>query len=600
MRPIVDPRDGDVEDDASSMKAHSLLAHAGSMLVEISWMKLFGAWLLLIVGPSLALGAAPILAMAWANSISSRITTPLISLGSILALLVVGAIGWFGWRTLFRLAENSFWALNAVVIEPTYAVVREGLRHLGDFLLPREATQAQHGKVRAAMAAAAGVIVFGLAVAVAVFAWRRSWWAATFADLYSIRRAAPAAVANSVVLIAGYLAAAALFWGVADATLPQPLDLGTFRPPKPGGRRWRVAHLSDLHTVGEPYGFRLETGRAGPRGNEQLEEVLSTLEAIHARDPLDAVVISGDLTDAGRSGEYALFVDALDRHPTIAQLVLTVPGNHDLNVADRGNPARVDLPTSPNRRLRQVRTLSVASAVHGSRVHVVDRDRRAIGTRLTDALRPHAERIARFADVGRPRLARWWPEIWSQAYPMVVPPSTADGLGVILLNSNADTHFSFTNALGMVSAEQMEGIEIALAEYPQAGWVIVLHHHLVEYPWRAHAFSERIGTALINGNWFVRRLLPLADRAIVMHGHRHVDWLGTCAKLTIVSGPSPVMDPPPSCFYVHTIARDEDGRLGLLQPERYAIGEPARAGTVTETRLHHDTTPHPSAETVRP
>jgi len=40
--------------------------------------------------------------------------------------------------------------------------------------------------------------------------------------------------------------------------------------------------------------------------------------------------------------------------------------------------------------------------------------------------------------------------------------------------------------------------------YPQARWVIALHHHLVEYPKPAKAFSERIGTALINGSWFVR------------------------------------------------------------------------------------------------
>jgi hypothetical protein len=40
---------------------------------------------------------------------------------------------------------------------------------------------------------------------------------------------------------------------------------------------------------------------------------------------------------------------------------------------------------------------------------------------------------------------------------MVLPPDTEDGLGLIILNSNADTHFSFTNALGMVSYEQANG-----------------------------------------------------------------------------------------------------------------------------------------------
>ena len=36
---------------------------------------------------------------------------------------------------------------------------------------------------------------------------------------------------------------------------------------------------------------------------------------------------------------------------------------------------------------------------------------------------------------------------------MVAIPQGDDGLGLILLNSNAEANFSFTNALGLVSAE---------------------------------------------------------------------------------------------------------------------------------------------------
>jgi hypothetical protein len=114
---------------------------------------------------------------------------------------------------------------------------------------------------------------------------------------------------------------------------------------------------------------------------------------------------------------------------------------------------------------------------------------------------------------------------------MISLPDKDDGIGIILLNSNADTHFSFTNALGMVSAEQMRAVDIACATYPSACWVIALHHHVREYPWAAKTLSERIGTALINGNWFVRSLQKLAGRAILMHGHRHIDWIGECAGL---------------------------------------------------------------------
>jgi hypothetical protein len=84
------------------------------------------------------------------------------------------------------------------------------------------------------------------------------------------------------------------------------------------------------------------------------------------------------------------------------------------------------------------------------------------------------------------------------------------------------------------------------------------------------AFSERIGTALINGSWFQRVLKSYAERVIVMHGHRHIDWIGACGKLRIVSAPSPVMAPDskPTHFYVHALGPGPDGRLALMAPER--------------------------------
>jgi hypothetical protein len=574
--PITDPRWGDVEDDVSSTASRSLISLAGSMLVELSWTKLAAAWLLLVGFPSLMLGATPILAMRWASSITEHALAPLVGIWSLIALVLIVAAGWFGGRTIFRLGERSFWTLNSVAVEPAYAIAREGLRHLGDeLLLPRDASQAQHGRMRAAMAALAGLVLCAAAITVAAIAWRYSIWATTIPDILSIRMA-PALAANGTVLVAGYVAAAALFWGMADATLPAALDLAGFRQPAEGGRQWRIAHLSDLHVVGQRYGFRIECGRSGPRGNGRLEGVLSRLEEIHDRDPLDAIVISGDLTDAGRSAEWAELGDALARHPGLVDRMLVVPGNHDLSVVDGGNPARLDLPISPKRRLRQVRLLSMTCAIQGERVRVVDRDRRQVGMTLSEAVRPHAERIARFSNIGRPILSRWWKEAWNAAFPMIVPPDVPEGLGFILIDSNADTHFSFTNALGLVSTDQLNGIEIAVEQYPRASWVILLHHHVVEYPWRPHAFAERVGTALINANWFVRRLQPLADRVIVMHGHRHVDWLGACGGLTIVSAPSPVMDNAASYFHVHRLVRGGDRRLGLLPPERVVMNEPGR------------------------
>jgi hypothetical protein len=393
-----------------------------------------------------------------------------------------------------------------------------------------------------------------------------------------VDRLAIVALANSVVLDAAYLAVAALAWGIADATMAQPRDLDRFDERPEGGRTWRIAHLSDVHVVGERYGFRLESGRSGPRGNERLARLLAELETRHARDPLDAILITGDMTDAGTSAEWAEFSDAVLRHPRLAQLTLMIPGNHDLNIVDRANPARLDLPTSPNKRLRKLRALSAMSLLQGERVCVVDRARRCLGPTLALALAPHLREMATFADVGRPWLSNSLTELWSRAFPMVLPPEPDDGLGIILLDSNADTHFSFTNALGMISADQARALDIACAQYPRACWIVALHHHVVEYPRPAKALSVRIGTALVNGNWFVRRLAPLAGRAVVLHGHRHIDWIGECGGLRILSAPSPVMeatDDMATCFYIHTLAAGGDRRLRLLRPQRVTVeGEP--------------------------
>src|SRR5258705_327618 len=201
MTQLIDPRLGDVEDDASSTKRRSLLAMAGSLLAEISLPRLILSWVFLILFPALLLG------------------------------------------------------------------------------LPA------------------------------------SRWIGTIEDLTSLHRLLAPALANAAVLLGGYLAAAALVWGIADSTMPQPRDLLELDQPPADGKIWRVVHLSDLHIVGERYGFRIESGRSGARGNQRLSRVLERLEEEHKHRPVDIVLVTGDVTDAGRSAEWAEFLGALAEFP---------------------------------------------------------------------------------------------------------------------------------------------------------------------------------------------------------------------------------------------------------------------------------------------
>jgi hypothetical protein len=218
------------------------------------------------------------------------------------------------------------------------------------------------------------------------------------------------------------------------------------------------------------------------------------------------------------------------------------------------------------------------AALQGERVRMVDDAGKPTIT-LYDHIQAHAADIAKFSDLGSFALTWKLANLWPQTFPMLLPPDSEDGLGVILLDSNAQTHFSFTNALGLVTQEQTKAIEKIAAQFPRASWIVALHHHVVEYPKPAKALSERIGTALVNGTWFVRRMQRLKGRAVVMHGHRHIDWIGKCGDLTILSAPSPVMDVTDDrdkYFYIHTLYTDADGHLALVQPERVVLpGQPS-------------------------
>jgi predicted phosphodiesterase len=551
-----------------------LLSLAGTLLVEISLPKLVAAWLLLVAFPCFLLGLTPLIASAWLTTFSRSIGSVYGGVLAFMLILIVLAIGWFGGRTVFRVAEQAFWALNATAVQPLYAVSREVIRHITETLLSRWLDEERRARLRAFSAAAGGLFLCVISLVIIRLIGPHTRWIAEFSDLLSPLSLIVPALANAGVILFAYCTAATFVWSLADASMDQPRGWSDFVDASVLKRSWRVVHLSDVHIVGERFGFRLESGRLGPRGNDRLVRLFAKLEAMHAERPFDHILITGDITDAGLSAEWAEFFSVLLKHPDIAARILILPGNHDINIVDRLNPARLDFPTSPGRRLREMRALSAICAVQGARTHVVDLRNRRLGQTLEQSLGPHAADIATFANTGELRLSMALSQVWAEAFPVVLPPESDDGLGIIMLNSTALTHFSFTNALGLMSSEQSRGMLAAVRQYPKAQWIVALHHHLVEYPTRSLALSERIGTALINGSWFVRQLQRVARRAIVMHGHRHIDRIGRCGRLVIVSAPSPVMearDDDTTAFYVHTLGVDEAGRYLIAHPERIEL-----------------------------
>ncbi len=566
---FADPRDGDLEDDASSTSRHSLFRHASSMLLEISLPKLALAAVMLLVVPALLLGAAP-KAVLWLTEAAWHGVARFGLIAALIGFAVIAGFAAWRWgRVLFRVVERNFWALNAGLVQPLYTALREATRLALETVAPGRplaATRRDAGLVAGALIAVMGALV--------------AWWAGPLptlrvtafgaGDLVGI---ALDAIRNGIWVIAVYLMIGAPAWSMAEALAGTPEDIG---PPDAGEPRWHVAHLSDIHIVGDEFGFRLECGRDGPRGNARLDRVLDLLEAEDARQRIDVVLITGDITDAARNAEFIAFEDAIARHPSLRDRVLVIPGNHDVNIVDRANPSRLELPIAPGGPLRRLRFLSSMARLQGRRVRVVDHDTQRVGPTLDAWLTQDGRgaTLARFMDDGGLRAGLAARATWNEAFPLIAPPPTPDGLGVVLLDSNAETHFSFTNALGILGMSQLRAAEAAMTEWPQARWLVAMHHHLVEYPRPGASLADRLGTALVNGHWVLRRLRRHARRIVVMHGHRHLDWMGRSGGLRIVSAPSPVMgalDSEARYFWLHALAPDGDGGLALLAPRRIEV-----------------------------
>ena len=282
---FVDPRRGDIEDDASSTKRRSMLSLFGSMLVEISLPKLLVAWALLLVVPGLLLGLAPIVFVEWLTVVTDKLASLVIGLWSLLILAILIALGWFGWRALFRTAEKNFWALNSVVVEPSYAAFREAFRQVAERLFARNASDAQRAKLRAASAAIAGILVCGLALLVLWLVWPHTHLYGSLSEIESWKKVAVVALANSVAAITAYLAVAALVWGFADAAMAQPRNLAKFdKAPKQGpdlahrpsvrhSRRRRTLRPAHRERPLRPFRQRtLEAPAQAARGDRRQEQ----------------------------------------------------------------------------------------------------------------------------------------------------------------------------------------------------------------------------------------------------------------------------------------------------------------------------------------
>jgi 3',5'-cyclic AMP phosphodiesterase CpdA len=320
--------------------------------------------------------------------------------------------------------------------------------------------------------------------------------------------------------------------------------------PPPGGLR--VAHLSDLHLT---EGDRVRMAeRARPGGNRALAALLQQTELRH----VDAVIITGDVTDRGTAQSWQRVRELIDK-AGIAERVILVPGNHDLSLIDPWGGWRD--PAGHWRRndrfgIVQLANLmkfceSFAATAGGRRGSVLGGGQavpyqeawaaaqnevrsvldqlptlpvpsRRLGAGFFSRLRARRIYVRRIAAARRRLL---------QLFPVAVPfgPTgvEADGVLFVLNSCTPVARHPATNALGRVGHAQYRRLDRLAAMFPQPIKLAALHHHVVRRAEeQAHNLRSRIMakfTVLGDAPPLVRFCRKHKVRA-VLNGHRHLSY----------------------------------------------------------------------------
>jgi 3',5'-cyclic AMP phosphodiesterase CpdA len=575
---IWDLRCGDADDNRTSPYGRGLWGVIVSAALDFNIVKASINFLALILGPALVVGVLPSLVFTVGrlklHAVSMGRTYPLTVL--LVLVLLAAANFWFGWKLLSRAADH-FWNLHYTLVFPLFVAVRETIRTVAERVPGRPVTPQQLHRRRRVGSILAALLFVAAGAGL-------GWKAGISFDLHlfeagSLRpgTALAAALRNAATIMGVSTVIESMIWLWRELTLSNPVLDYTPSLTEAGSRYTRVAHLSDLHVVGERYAYRMESGTLGPQGNHSVQEAIRGLSAMHASDPLGRVLVTGDVTDAGTRAEWAEFLDLLRDYPEVRASMSFVPGNHDVNIVDRSHPALLDLPWSAYRALRKLRVLLAMDEIQGDRAHLVDRASGKPGPLLRDYLRSgdRLELLRDLARRGSRRGRREMSRTWETIFPLVEPAGN-NGCGLILLNSNARSHFSLTNAIGVIDRPQLAGLRSVLQRFPEQPWVILLHHQVVEYPLASIRLRDRIGLALINAPDVLAAITPHARRILVLHGHRHRDWIGACGGVVLCSAPSVTLgsyggEMYQGCFRVHEFAFPGDGEIRLSATRRVQL-----------------------------
>ena len=188
--------------------------------------------------------------------------------------------------------------------------------------------------------------------------------------------------------------------------MDQPHDLAASirRRRVAGPGAWRISPTSTLSANATAFASKAAApGRAATIG---WSECSRGSKRSMPSDPLDVILITGDMTDAGRSAEWAEFLAALAAHPGLAERTLVLPGQPRRQRRRPRQPGAARPADSPGSGCARCARCRPSPRVQGDRVRVVERRRDSSATRWPPPCAPSMTAIAAFADSGGCALAR--------------------------------------------------------------------------------------------------------------------------------------------------------------------------------------------------
>jgi hypothetical protein len=84
------------------------------------------------------------------------------------------------------------------------------------------------------------------------------------------------------------------------------------------------------------------------------------------------------------------------------------------------------------------------------------------------------------------------------------------------------------------------------------------------------SLRDRIGLALMNAPDLLAAITPHAGRTVILHGHRHIDWVGITGETVLYSAPSVTlgMEEYRGRFSIHEFSVSPTGRIQITANDR--------------------------------